>query len=62
MSEFNLIYQYCCITGKYCSYNKEFQEGYLLGILTFIIALSFILYMFDLTEADAEINKEKKDN
>lgn len=62
MTEINVIYQYCCIIGKDCSYNSGFQEGYLLGVLTFILVFSIVVCLLDFTEKYDEINKEKKDN
>lgn len=42
MSEINFITPYCCFTGKYCTYNSGFQEGYLLGITTIFLLFSII--------------------
>jgi hypothetical protein len=42
MSEINFIMPYCCIAGKYCSYNAGFQEGYILGLVTIFVLLSIL--------------------
>lgn len=43
MSEPTLIIPYCCFSGKYCSSNNLFVEGYALGLLTIIFILLIIV-------------------
>jgi hypothetical protein len=42
MSEINLIAHYCCVSGKYCTFNDGFQEGYILGLVTIFLILSLL--------------------
>jgi hypothetical protein len=48
MSEVNFIAPYCCFSGKYCSYNDGFQEGYILGLVTVFIFLSMLECTYEL--------------
>ena len=43
MSDPTLIIPYCCFSGKYCSSNNLFVEGYALGLLTIIFVLLIII-------------------
>lgn len=67
MSELNVVYPFCCITGKYCSYNNGFIDGYMIGIASIILIISIFICLDTIiiickgkstVESDDEITEE----
>ena len=42
MTEMYIIYPACCITGKHCSYNNGFIDGYMIGMATILLVTTII--------------------
>jgi hypothetical protein len=65
MSELNVIIPYCCITGKYCSYNDGFIDGYMIGISTIFILISLtgcLNVCYEICKGPNTVESDNEDN